>query len=409
VKNPWEKPLHIEAKDIAAWEAEAPANVPLLVWALTERKIDFQKYAQWAMNHYELPLLKSEFFTKNPTSNLIDQMESSPWMVPLGSWEGLTYVGCVVPPPDGEPGLVYVLADPLDLKRLYDSHFEVIEDVADHEAEEAIEEILEPPSLPENDSPVEMDAPQGLVLNLSSETAPDSPAPIDLLSEEDLKEPHSQEDEEVTVFEAPEGLSFDEIPSAPSSEAEEVLSETSLPEVPEGMNLEAEEHVTSEEDLVEEEPAEPTVAAEIPEDQCFSDSESEIPIEFWEQVKESFSHAALFHNEGDAFNLFWKDGAETSATSLPAQKPSLLRIAQRTQKPYFGFVVKNEVHDEIFKTWGMSDYPASVTAMSLELSSGSAILLLFGFLEENSEELSRAQELCEKLESHFKSSSEKAA
>lgn len=61
-------------------------------------------YLAWAQPHFLLPILDDGFFESSPPMNFVHQISVnyswSPECVPVGYWNGVTYIGCLAPPSD---------------------------------------------------------------------------------------------------------------------------------------------------------------------------------------------------------------------------------------------------------------------------------------------------------------------
>ena len=104
--SPWQERFPLKDTDLKQWEAKKDGS-SLLLWALGKSLIDRQKYFDWAMEHYELPLLSSDFFEyvvmgQNQWKRVKDLKEWSREVLPVWEWENMAYVGCMEPPKDHE-------------------------------------------------------------------------------------------------------------------------------------------------------------------------------------------------------------------------------------------------------------------------------------------------------------------
>lgn len=363
----WIEYLNISPASLDAWKAEAPEDIPLLVWCLKEGKIAFKDYAKWAKNHYSLPVVRHEFFSNHLPLNEVDQRDWSPWMVPVGTWEGLTYIGCVIPPPDPEEGCVYLLADPVDLYKVYSQLEET--SISQKPEEEPVTEETTFHQMPD-----------GLILDLKSPMAP----PMEPENALSIPEPPHFENE---------------VPMVAPAE-----SDSNVPTAPEGLTL----ILKTPEEPAAPQPAAPQPAAPQPAapqpaapPSHLKNSKSVIPENalagWWSEAKNIFTHAVLLKVAGDHFDVMWKDGQSLSAPSLSIKNPSLFRIALRTGKPYHGFVVENEIHSQFFESIGVRGYPSSVTALLVDGTNASFIISFFGFIGKEGMELSLAEALSQQL------------
>lgn len=321
LQKTWVEHLQIPQDLLQAWKAEAPEDMPFLVWCLRENKISFKDYSGWAKNHYQLPVIRHEFFTNLTLSSEVDPQSWTPWMVPLGMWEGLTYVGCVIPPPDPEEGYVYLLADPNDLYQAFSKfdHPEMttMTSLAPEQAESEEEIPMMPDGLFFSDTPpeVKLDLPD---FNLpASEPAEEAPEP-----------------EEVFLGTA----TRIEIPQ--KSEPLTAITKVNFLKPLSG---------------------------------------------WWSEVEKVFAHAVLVQHDGDQLSAIWKNGQQISGVEFSSTGPSLFRIALRTKKPYHGFVVENPTHTEFFESVGIRTYPSSVSAFLIESNPEMIVLYFGYIAEEGAE------------------------
>ncbi len=337
----WLDHLNIPTTQLEAWKLEAPEDVPLLVWCLREGKLKFEDYANWAKNHYSLPVIKPEFFSSSPQIEGLESTEWSPWMVPVAIWENLTYIGCVLPPEDREEGFVYLLADPKDLNNFY----------------LRLEE--ESASDPKEDT--NFNAPEGLILNL--------PPVIPQSSETQSSEIESPQEESSIDVEPPTQVTA--VESAPAVEPPTAVTAIK----PQG----------------------PTTTLQL--------------AEWWNEAQGQFGQAVILKVEQNAFLPVWKNGSIISLKPLSSETPSLFRIALRTKKPYHGFVVDNPIHQSFFfEELSSKSYPSCVTAILIgEESSEHYIVVFFGYVGADGEELIQAEDLAGKLKSSLKSASQTKA
>lgn len=98
----WKKALNVADEDYNTWRSVCK-DQSLTLWALKHKKIDLDKYMQWATTHYSIPCLKDSFIYTNPINTKLwndvkDSIEWNETLVPLYSWEDKIFVGCVEPP-----------------------------------------------------------------------------------------------------------------------------------------------------------------------------------------------------------------------------------------------------------------------------------------------------------------------
>lgn len=123
----WSTQFKIPDETLSGYSREAQAaGTDLLQWCLMNGKIPQDEYLAWATKTYELPIVKSEFFTSPPDLELWkNTKELGPWsptLVPLTEWEGCLFVGCLEPPTNFsiEKRCQFVLASARNLFMLWD-------------------------------------------------------------------------------------------------------------------------------------------------------------------------------------------------------------------------------------------------------------------------------------------------
>ena len=103
---PWHKRFPVQEADYKQWESEKSGS-SLLLWALENKIVDRDKYFEWAIEHYQLPLLESHFFEyvvmgKDQWKRVKDLKEWGREILPVWEWENMAYIGCMEPPQDYE-------------------------------------------------------------------------------------------------------------------------------------------------------------------------------------------------------------------------------------------------------------------------------------------------------------------
>lgn len=119
---PWMKPFPLSEEAKKDWE-KSKTSKSLLSYGLKHKLIPRKRYFQWAMEHYQIPFLKTEFFqnqailSQNKWEKVKDLEEWSSEVVPVCLWEGIVYIGCIEPKRKKLPfPHRFVLATDLSLK-----------------------------------------------------------------------------------------------------------------------------------------------------------------------------------------------------------------------------------------------------------------------------------------------------
>lgn len=120
----WTKRFGISDQELSDLKS-ASAGDPLRA-ALVNGRVPEHEYLSWAMQTYELPRLKSDFFQIPPDPILYEALKREfDWnvsFVPLAEWNGVLLVGCLEPPQfhfRTSYEARFVLASPKDLEARY--------------------------------------------------------------------------------------------------------------------------------------------------------------------------------------------------------------------------------------------------------------------------------------------------
>ncbi len=115
-------------KDLPSLSNKAVRLLSLLGFALKEKSLSSEVYFKWAMAHYNLPKLRSSFFTETPVSQEMFAKWAThyPWSMeclPVAEWDGSLIVACLQPPQDfpSNPASILILAELADLQKAWAS------------------------------------------------------------------------------------------------------------------------------------------------------------------------------------------------------------------------------------------------------------------------------------------------
>lgn len=98
----WEKQFPMPEAEKKKWE-EAKSSESLLSYGLHHKIIPREEYFDWAIENYQMPLLKTDFFQNHATLNqnqwkAIKNLESwNSQMAPVWFWDNIVYIGCLEP------------------------------------------------------------------------------------------------------------------------------------------------------------------------------------------------------------------------------------------------------------------------------------------------------------------------
>lgn len=376
---------------------ESGVSVSLLKYAFQEQRLKPEAYFAWAMSHYQLPLLQSQFFTETPPSQeLFAQWAThyrwSEECLPVAEWDGSLIVACLQPPQDFpiNPSCIFVLAHPESLHSAWNQFHPTVA------------------------SP------------LSSDAAPDG---IDLAMAQTSTKIHK------------ESYSFDDLGiEGAENSSEEPSSELSLEEQPaenEGLDgilqsnavirLEA-IPVESEKPPVAEEPAQnvnlpppPAVENSAPPIEKMNVTEFPRPnyaakpthnpmgtgplaLEKFKkknallvnekikkvlrEMKVHFEKSLILSLDEEETQLkvfAWDEnfqGMKDTSISIPLQTPSIFNIVASTQKPFHGYISLNEINEKFFEDWNQGRIPDHVTITPIIIKE-KLVGMLMGFAEKS--------------------------
>ncbi len=133
------------------------------------------------------------------------------------------------------------------------------------------------------------------------------------------------------------------------------------------------------------------------------------------EMKVHFQKAMILTiKDGMALPSFWDEsfvhqGASTSA--IPLNSASPFRIVYRTQKPYHGHIMNNDLNEKFFDEWNKGITPDHIT-ISAVIVNDEVLGMLLGIGEkaaDNKISLALTEKLATHLASHFKASNTAAA
>lgn len=225
----WIEQFGVTETDITQWKTQLKSSDDLLQWCLLTGKIPGDHYLHWAANRFEMPIVKSEFFSA-PTDlvfwDLVKNRHNwSQTLMPLAEWEGTLLVACLEPSKElqSQPGIKCVLAMAEDLR----TYWQKLHQGDSHSSTEKSEP-----------APIEQDynSTADFQVDVPPVEAPPKQIPqvsVDL-SEDDSEEDSEDDSEESTgtgfSFDAPQGLDFSETPEAQHLNDEETIPPTELPD-----------------------------------------------------------------------------------------------------------------------------------------------------------------------------------
>ncbi|MGZ3827101.1 MAG: hypothetical protein ACXVCR_19280, partial [Bdellovibrio sp.] len=103
------------------------SKLSLLGFALKENFLSSEEYLKWAMTHYKLPMLQSQFFTEtSPSLELFAKWAAlyrwSEECLPVAEWDGSLIIACLQPPQDfsSSESPIVVLTSAENLQRAWE-------------------------------------------------------------------------------------------------------------------------------------------------------------------------------------------------------------------------------------------------------------------------------------------------
>ena len=109
----WQAALNIPETKYQKWEKEA-GSLSVTAWALEKQKIPAEKYFTWAMEYYNMPMLKESFFHNisihaSMWKNTRNQVKWNKYFLPIYQWENTTFAACIEPPENAYKQIITVL------------------------------------------------------------------------------------------------------------------------------------------------------------------------------------------------------------------------------------------------------------------------------------------------------------
>lgn len=399
--KPWAPALQIASADYAKWIREAPQDSNFTFWCLNKGKISQNAYLAWAREYYGLASLQEEYFSQSPNSHLWEKLASiahwSEWMIPVAEWDGVIFIACTEPLPHIEWNfpIQYLLAPASGLqhiwKQLHQSPTSLLSDlpvVSEDIFPELPDELAPPPepaglhlktSIPsEKTAPKEnlpeSEPPMGIKLDfdlsgLSSEALNNFP----LLPQENPETEHN-----------PSGLQLGTENHA-VTEVHEIPQESFLQdEIPTGAfpleNLNINESIP---DNASNESSNSGKAQDIPHynllpnppvsiDKC--QNEDQVVAYAFQQMRAKFERSMALLFEGEKLRPWkwdndWKPSSSNALAAFDIDTACIFRVVKRTQMPYHGYIINNELNGLFFRHWGYSELPPHVTISPIKYNS----------------------------------------
>ncbi|MGE0529019.1 MAG: hypothetical protein AB7P49_18320 [Bdellovibrionales bacterium] len=415
-----EEALHISSETLGEWSSLAPSGKPLLVWCLEEGHIQAEEYFEWAKERFQIPMLDSSYFATEFDPSFLEarrhQGDWTAWCYPVAEWEEITYVACVEPPQE-DLGTQYrfVLADPRTLRKAWgDTHTDLPALPPENLAKEA------PVGINLNlNMPFKLDLGNATLatneppLHAPTTEFPEIPEPSEIREISELTKVHSSPKGKAS----PEAFELSDLPDVPDvSDGADIHDLHGIPEIPDISDADADPpsspgilnldeiesppaatevrnrlSVVSDETVVRKKPAtsaspEESVIATRP---AFNVSggpapESthlELPPQEEAAVTKVFAYLNGFYenslimkiSDSTAKPYRWdasiRPATDLTQIAIDLAYPTFLRIVNKTDMPYHGYLVDSPAHREFFAALGRSELPGCVTAVPLSIGS----------------------------------------
>lgn len=410
----WAKALHISKDQLQQWESVKPPEIPLSYWCLKEALIPVQSFMTWAQEKHQLPclnhsFLKEESHLRSTWKQFKDVGIWNEWLVPVGYWENILFIGCVEPPPELQLSfpVQYVLLSYQDIESLWqfyqkpqDSSSVEISSPAPRDdssdpfsaleqeltatlsadkpktSKEENSEITVLPELPEEnfltqDSPdlesfdqtsSEVVMPEGLDISLSAITTTKSQT----ATQEASSEPALEVD-------GPAGFDFEKDPFSEK--------ENTPPPIPSESHLELEVYPDTgpidleKLELTQQQEEENTSSPPPLGSNENATNDNSINIQndviggIFTELQNHFTHSLFLRLQQnklvpEIWSLNWKP---KNKEHVPLKEPSLFRIVTQSKHPFHGKPHPSPVNDQFFQNWeggfGDKGYPEHITAV----------------------------------------------
>lgn len=394
----WAKALQIPKASLDEWLTVAPVEESFTFWCLFSGRLPLESYFAWAVDHYGLALLQSDYFKQTPNHELWKQIQTvanwSPWMLPIEQWDGVVFIACVEPPTDMQWSfpVAFVLAEPNQLEQHWQkliSHSDIAAttpaaapSTAPAAAAPSDSTAATPPPVPLNLAPATPPPPpikpEDMPLGLKENAAPQndgSPLGLNLsdLKIEGLNPPPptpTVEKLDLNALDSPVPLKMPPTEKSPFGikldipEAAASPTPTIAPPAP----ATAKAAAVTPKQLPANIPAGPVNASQAPAQLEAATTDEACLAWLFKQIRSRYSPGlVLLYNKNSLQAWKWDSGLQPKSAEarITFDTPSLFRIAARTMRSYHGYVVENPVHQEFFQNWGFSKPPVHVTGIPI--------------------------------------------
>ncbi len=402
----WVQALKISSETLSEWQNQAPADRPLVVWAIEQGHIDKDLYLHWASRHYEIAIVSPECFTGESLAGLAQYKQSqewAPWIFPIGEWDGTLFVACAEPPGVDyeQTEFRYFLADPGVMVQAWESVTDItgINDLPPIPSQDALQGLDLAQSVTDTGFKLQLDvssvSPQTKMT--STEVSPFAHPSIENSLDQESTRTLLQLDSQYRNSEPPSEVQFTQAPDESSlsltspglstlAPRAPVAAPPQTPPPPMTLDLSSLKIIGQPQIIsASSETVQPNCPAPVQVVQA-SPSPSPSSQHFEAVIKEVatiYPHVIVFrYNSTVAEPLEWNTNtqilnAQSAKMSLDA--PSLFRIVFKTKMPYHGFVVGSQEHLRFFGEINKGTLPKCVTALPLKMNGQEfGVLVAFG-------------------------------
>ncbi len=342
IKN-WKEQFQEELRSISSSYSKDTAPSSILMHALKQQAIPEEVYYSWAQENYQVPFVKSPFFTSPKFQKKVwDKWKSQyDWhqaFLPLGEWDGHILIGCLDPSERAsELPAIYLLCRLEDLETAWSNYGGTTQ------------KATQSPPAQVNAAPPPTN--QRIVAQLTPQAEmPQTVQPTLKINEEPAK---------VTI-------------KTPSLESRKITSNDAK---------KSEEKILNENTSTAPDKEKRTYFLEV----LHKDKQQQ----FLNQAKVTFDSMHTFFSKSfilavDNQNqickpVIWDESFNgTQCEPINLSSPSMFRIVNTTSKPYHGSVTLNEINEKFFNEWNKKEIPSHVTIVPL-MSNQKVIGMLVGF------------------------------
>lgn len=400
ITREWFKAFNVSEEQVESWFKEARSGENFTFWCLENKKIDKNKYLQWAKEHYKLPIIKPQFFenlAETPWWSIVSSVSNwSERFLPIAEWDNTIFIACVEPKEGTHWSfpVQFLLTGPENLKKWW---------------EHLNSNLTSTPQLDKNSQPqftqpvtqsVGQPVTQPVVQPITQLAVSPSPTPVLEMPPppQNLDSPTQNLTTTQQHFEAPEGF---EMPLGLEAPEGFSLDPQSLPPTQQRqppIQPQPQQVIVVMPAASAQAPSEQTNQSQQPKPEAIQSSAQPDLLansEFSNLVSEAYTNyesIMVLMFEEDCLRPWVHDGKWTSKDStaheaIKIQQPCIFKIVKASAQPFHGPVSQNEINDSFFQKWNFPQSPAFVTLTPIKYDSYIAGMVLAVGSEEKSNSL----------------------